>query len=256
MVEPVKVENMNGLFLANNISKKFGQVKALDNVSLIIDKETLTLLIGPNGSGKTTLIQVAGGLLKPDGGNLLFEGRDITRLPPHRRFDLGVVTVFQIPRLFPSLSVLENVLIASRNNLGNFSKLIRGFDERTLIERAFDVLELLSLDSVWDKPASSLSGGQMKLLELARALMAEPKLLLLDEPLAGVNPTLAKEIINRIAELRKTAGLTVLIVEHRLDLALRHADFVYVMHNGRVIAEGGPDEVLEHPEVRKAYLGE
>lgn len=247
---------MNGLFIANNISKKFGQVKALDNVSLTIDKETLTLLIGPNGSGKTTFIQIASGLLQPDGGALRFEGNDITRLPPHHRFELGVVTTFQIPRLFPSLSVLENILIATRSSLGGFLKLAGKRDEQTLMERAFDVLKLLSLEHLWDKSASSLSGGQMKLLELARALMAEPKLLLLDEPLAGVNPTLARDIINRVAELRKKVGLTVLMVEHRLDIALRHADFVYAMHNGRVIAEGGPDEVLENPEVRKAYLGE
>lgn len=247
---------MTGLFSACNISKKFGQVRALDNVTLSVEKETLTLLIGPNGSGKTTFIQVAGGMLKPDSGTILLDGEDITSLPPHRRFELGVVTTFQIPRLFPSLSVMENVLVASRYNAGALLKLVRGYNERALVERAFEILKILSLDRVWDKPASSLSGGQMKLLELARALVSEPRILLLDEPLAGVNPTLAKEIMDRITDLRKRVGLTVLMVEHRLDLALKQADFVYVMHNGRVIAEGGPKEVLEHPEVRRAYLGE
>ncbi|MEM1852537.1 MAG: ABC transporter ATP-binding protein [Thermofilaceae archaeon] len=248
--------NPNGLFLANGISKRFGQVRALDGVTLTVDRETLTLLIGPNGSGKTTFIQVAGGLLEPDDGRILFEGRDVTRLPPHKRFELGIVTTFQIPRLFPSLSVLENILIASHRGVDGFFRLAFGRNERGLVDKAFEVLKLLSLERAWDKPASSLSGGQMKLLELARALMGEPKLLLLDEPLAGVNPTLVIDIMGRIAELRRRLGLTVLMVEHRLDLALKHADFVYVMHNGRVIAEGGPEEVLEHAEVRKAYLGE
>ncbi|MEM0023603.1 MAG: ABC transporter ATP-binding protein [Thermofilaceae archaeon] len=248
--------NLNGLFLANGISKRFGQVRALDNVTLTVDRGTLTLLIGPNGSGKTTFIQVAGGLLEPESGTIFFEGRNVTRLPPHKRFELGIVTTFQIPHLFPSLSVLENVLIASYRGVDDFFKLAFRRSERGLVDKAFEVLKLLSLERAWDKPASSLSGGQMKLLELARALMGEPKLLLLDEPLAGVNPTLAMEIMDRIAELRRRLGLTVLMVEHRLDLALKQADFVYVMHNGRVIAEGGPEEVLEHAEVRKAYLGE
>lgn len=246
----------NIIFLAKNVSKSFGGVKALDKVTLSVERESMTLLMGPNGSGKTTFIQVAAGILAPDSGALVFEGRDITSLPPHLRFKLGIVSTFQIPRLFPSLSVLENVLVAARSNPSVLSAILRRSREEELIERAFEVLHFLTLDHLWDKPASALSGGQMKLLELAYALMSDPKLCLLDEPLAGVNPALAGEIMERLLEIRKELGVTVLIVEHRLDLALKYVDYAYAMHNGSVIAGGAPEEVVEHPEVVKAYLGE
>lgn len=243
----------NMILVAKGVCKSFGGVKALNNVTLTVEKETLTLLIGPNGSGKSTFIQIVSGVLAPDSGALLFENRDITHQPPHRRFDLGIASTFQVPRLFPSLSVLENVLLAARRTNGLLNSLRR--DDGDVIEMAFEVLSSLSLDRLWDKPASTLSGGQMKLLELARALASRPKLLLLDEPLAGVNPALASQIVEHLSKTSKEMGVTVLMVEHRLDIALRQADYVYAMHNGRVIAWGAPDEVIAHPEVAKAYLG-
>lgn len=246
------------LFLARNVSKSFGGLTALDGVSISVPEGSLTLLIGPNGSGKTTFLQVASGVLKPDSGTLVFDGRDVTGLPPHARFELGITATFQIPRLFPSLSVLENLLLAVRGARRSPLQCVRRARarERELIERAFDVLKLLSLDRVWDRPARALSGGQMKLLELARALMSEPKLLLLDEPLAGVNPALASEIMAHLTKVRRELGVTMLVVEHRLDLALGYADYVYVLHRGRVISEGPPEAVIEDPSVVKAYLGE
>jgi len=214
-------------------------------------------MIGPNGSGKTTFLHVASGVLKPDSGTLFFTGRNVTGLPPHARFKLGMVTTFQVPRLFPSLSVLENVLVAARRVCENpFSLLNSRAEERDPVEKVFEVLKLLSLDRVWDKPAKALSGGQMKLLELARALVSEPKLLLLDEPLAGVNPALASEIMRFLSRVQREEGVAMLLVEHRLDIALKHADYIYVLHHGRVISEGPPKSVVEDPLVAKAYLGE
>jgi len=245
------------LFLAKNVSKSFGGLVALDKVTVAVPEGALTLMIGPNGSGKTTFLQVACGVLKPDNGALLFAGRNVTGLPPYARFRLGIVTTFQIPRLFPSLSVLENVLLAAQKvRESPLSLLSSRKGERDLVERAFEVLKLLSLDRVWDKPARALSGGQMKLLELARALVSEPKLLLLDEPLAGVNPALAGEIMQFLSKVRREKGVAMLLVEHRLDIALKHADYVYVLHHGRVISEGSPETVVEDPLVAKAYLGE
>lgn len=230
----------------------------MNGVTVSVPEDSITLLIGPNGSGKTTFLQVISGVLKPDNGTLLFKGRDVTSLPPYARFKLGIASTFQIPRLFPSLSVLENVLVAARGVDENPLSYLRNsrVRERDLIEKAFDVLKLLSLDHVWDKPAYTLSGGQMKLLELARALMSDPKLLLLDEPLAGVNPALAGGIMQFLTRIRGERDIAVLLVEHRLDVALRYADYVYVLHHGSVISEGPPEAVVEDAAVAKAYLGE
>ncbi len=241
------------------LSKSFGGVRALDNVTVEVDKHSLTLLIGPNGSGKTTLLNIASGVLEPDAGRLLFRGENITKLPPHRRYELGITRTFQIPRLFYSLSVLENVLIPWESGVENpITILTRGNwkkAEQARIEKAFKLLELLCLDRMWDSPAYELSGGQMKLLELARALMGDPSLLLLDEPLAGVNPSLAEGIMKHLVHLRNELGVTFLMVEHRLDVALRYATHVYVLHHGRVISEGPPDKVTKDPAVIEAYLG-
>lgn len=256
MREPKGMKLDNNFFTAKNISKSFGGLQALHKVSLSIPEASLTLMIGPNGSGKTTFLQVVSGILKPDDGRLVFKDRDITGLPPNLRFTLGIASTFQIPRVFPSLSVLENVLLAAGDPIPNPMRSLWRVDEYELIEKAFNILKLLSLDHLWDKPASTLSGGQMKLLELARALMSDPKLLLLDEPLAGVNPALANRIMEVLTELKNSRGIAAFLVEHRLDLALKHVDFVYVLHYGRVISQGPPDDVLEDPLVAKAYLGE
>ncbi|MDW8003917.1 MAG: ABC transporter ATP-binding protein [Thermofilaceae archaeon] len=256
MREPKSMKLDNNFFIAKNISKSFGGLQALHKVSLSIPEASLTLMIGPNGSGKTTFLQIISGILKPDDGRLVFKDHDITSLPPNLRFTLGIASTFQIPRVFPSLSVLENVLMAAGDPTPNPMRALWGVDEHELIEKAFNILKLLSLDHLWNKPASTLSGGQMKLLELARSLMSDPKLLLLDEPLAGVNPALASRIMKFLTELKSCRGIAAFLVEHRLDLALKHVDFVYVLHHGRVISQGSPDDVLEDPLVAKAYLGE
>jgi len=229
-------------------------------VSIRVGPKTLSLIIGPNGSGKSTLINVIGGLLQPDDGRVYFNGKDITSLPPHERFRLGLARTFQTPQLFTSLSVLENVLVPVREYyeervleiLLSDSWMLR---EKRYVDRAFQVLKLLNLDHLWDAPASDLSGGQMKLLELARVLMSDPQLVILDEPLAGVNPSLANEIMSYLKTLRDELGVTFLVVEHRLDVALKFVDYVYAMHQGQVIAEGSPDTVIKNPAVIEAYLG-
>lgn len=247
--------------VAKGIVKKFGGLEALRGVTVAVGRGTMTMIIGPNGSGKTTLINVLSGVYRPDAGRVIFDGKDITGWPPHRVFSEGLVRTFQIPALFPKLTVLENLLVAARDSLGEtpLSALFRrkewGEREAELIERAEEVLEILGLSGHRDRRASELSGGQMKLLEVGRALMSGAKMLLMDEPLAGVNPKLAHEIMEHLTSLKNELRVSFLIVEHRLDIALDYVDKVYAMHRGRVIAEGGPEEVLSDPRVAEAYLG-
>jgi len=249
------------LLRTENIRKRFGGIVALNGVSVSVKKRSLTMIIGPNGSGKTTLINVISGIYKPDEGRVKYNGLDITGKPPHEIYKIGIVRTFQIPLLFTNLTVLENLLVAARVNEGeSFLKSIFKSKwlkrEEQLVGKAYRILELLNLDHLWNHPVSKLSGGQMKLVEIGRALMSDPQLVLMDEPIAGVNPKLAHEIFDHLMYLKNKMNLSFLIVEHRLDVALQYVNYVYAMHRGKVIAEGKPEEVLEDPEVTKAYLGE
>lgn len=242
-----------------NLSKHFGGLKAVDNVSFRVEPGEFVGLIGPNGSGKSTVFNVVAGSLTPTGGQILLDGRDITGVRPAESFGSGLVRSFQIPRLFFGMSVLENVMVAARDQQGeNLSRAAgRGWQqqERELAERALDTLEFLNLAHVARNRASDLSGGQMKLLELARSLMADPAVLLLDEPAAGVVPALAHEIFERLVEYQKETGLTLLVIEHRLEVLFGAVDRVLVMNQGKVIASGKPDEVGQDPAVVEAYFG-
>jgi len=230
-------------------------------VDMEVKPSSMSLLIGPNGSGKTTLINVISGVLKPDAGKVLLDGKDITGRPPHEIYRLGVLRTWQIPQPFLRLSVLENVMVADGTNPGEgfiasvFSRRRWAGYEEELVERAFKILELVRLDHLWDSEAYKLSGGQMKLLEVARALMSGARVLLLDEPAAGVNPALAEQLFANLVRIRDRLGVTFLIVEHRLELAMRYTEHCYAMFNGKVIAEGRPVEVLENSKVIEAYLG-
>ncbi len=244
----------------HNITKSFGNLRALDDVSLSAEEKSLTILMGPNGSGKTTLINVIGGLYKPDSGKVLFRGRDITGLQPHEIYRLGIARTFQIPALFWQLTVLENVTVARKDNPGeNFAKslLKRSWvnEEEKTTEHAFEVLGLVGLSHMWDKLATTLSGGQLKLLEIGRALMSGASVILLDEPISGVNPTLAHEIFSTLIRLRDNYGITFLIVEHRLDIALSYVDSVIALAYGKLITSGKPQEVTSDKRVIEAYLG-
>jgi branched-chain amino acid transport system ATP-binding protein len=244
----------------NEVRKSFGSLQALDGVTFGVNEKELHILIGPNGSGKTTLINVISGFYKADAGTVTLAGKDITGLPPHKLYAMGVTRTFQIPSLFTKLTVLENVLVAAKGNPGETfthsllkSSWLKEETEET--KRAYSILQLLGIDNMWDRQASTLSGGQMKLLELARALMSDANVVLLDEPISGVNPTLAHEIFGRILKLRDELGVTFLIVEHRLEIALSYVDAVTAMALGKVVAAGKPELVMADPKVIEAYLG-
>ncbi len=251
---------MAELLEVREVTKSFGSLRALDDVSLEVEGKKVTILIGPNGSGKTTLINVISGFYVPDSGSVLLDGKDITGLPPYRLYDLGLARTFQIPSLFWKLTVLENLLAAARRNpgegfLGSLFKRAWLKQETQAAEKAFRILELVGLAHVWDKPATNLSGGQMKLLEIGRALMSDARVLLLDEPISGVNPTLAHEIFSKLLKLRDDLGLTFFIVEHRLEVALGYVDHVIAMAYGKVLASGDANKVLNDSRVVEAYLG-
>jgi branched-chain amino acid transport system ATP-binding protein len=248
------------LLQINDVRKTFGNLRALDGVTFGVNEKEIHILIGPNGSGKTTLINCVSGFYKPDEGRVTLGGKDITSMPPYKLYAMGVSRTFQIPSLFTKLTVMENVLVAEKGNPGeSFTRsLFKGSwmkKETEATERAFAILQLLGLDRVWGRQASTMSGGQMKLLELARALMSGAKLILLDEPISGVNPTLAHEIFGRILKLRDELGVTFLIVEHRLEIALSYVDSVTAMALGKVVAAGKPELVMADPKVIEAYLG-
>ncbi len=249
------------IIYAENVYKSFGGVVALRNVSLGLRPRTITMIIGPNGSGKTTLINVISGVYRPDRGRIFFDGTDITGWPPHRIFSRGLARTFQVPALFTKLTVLENMLVVARGNPGEslFKAIFRGSwikYEEELVEKAFRILDILNLSDLWDKRARELSGGQMKLLEIGRTLMCDPTAILMDEPLAGVNPSLAYNILEYLRNIRDRENVSFLVIEHRLDIILPYIDYVYFMVGGRVFAQGRPEEVMENKAVLEAYLGE
>jgi neutral amino acid transport system ATP-binding protein len=240
--------------------RTFGGLRAVDGATFEVESGSITALIGPNGAGKTTAFNCATGTLRPDSGRILFEGRRLDRTPPHRIALEGLVQTFQTARPLTRMSVRENIMLGGKNQPGErlTAWLLRPKAarrrEELLRRRADELLALVRLDSHADAYAGTLSGGQRKLLDLARALMVEPKLMLLDEPMAGVSPTVRLELLNHIVALR-ARGVTFLIVEHDLDFVMQVADVVVVMNEGRVIARGSPDEVRRDERVVDAYLG-
>jgi ABC-type branched-subunit amino acid transport system ATPase component len=251
---------MPALLELAGVRRSFGGLAALDGVDLEVRAGTLTGLIGPNGAGKTTLFNAVSGLFPADAGAIRFDGEDIAGLPPERVSAKGLVRTFQIARGFPKLSVYESLALYGRDQPGErlWHALVASGAarrrERELAARARDVAAMLRLDGVLDNAAEALSGGQKKLLEIGRALMAEPRMVLLDEPTAGVNPTLAAEIA---AHLRALAGrgITVLLIEHDMALIGRLCDPVIVMAEGKVLVEGDFDSVVADSRVQEAYLG-
>jgi branched-chain amino acid transport system ATP-binding protein len=252
------------ILVARGLVKRFGALKALNGVSVEVERNKVTLIIGPNGSGKTTLVNVITGVYKPDAGRVLFarrngEALDITGWPPHRIFEIGIVRTFQVPQVFQKLTVLENLLVAARRRRGEgiISALARDWarEEEELARRAFGILEGVKLADKWDRPAYALSGGETKLLEIARALMAGAELIILDEPLAGIHVSYAHELLKALRDLSQQHGVTLLIIEHRIDIAFKYVDYVYVMAGGQIVSRGTPDEVIADPRVKEAYVG-
>ena len=244
----------------SGITKNFGGLTVLDGIDMEIERGKLYQLIGPNGSGKTTLINVISGLLKPDDGKIIFDETDITQKGLFDTYNTGLVRTWQIPQPFNTLTTMENFLISSSGNAGE-SFLIAPLkskwknDEKRIAEKALKIMEMVSLVEKKDTISQNLSGGQQKLLELGRAMMSDASMILMDEPIAGVNPTLAHEIFEKISSLCKKQKITFLIVEHRLDIALQYADHVFAMTRGKIIAQGSSDEVIKHPKVMESYLG-
>jgi branched-chain amino acid transport system ATP-binding protein len=252
--------NNNTILSCKGVYKSFGGLMALDGVDIEVDAGSMCLLIGPNGGGKTTLINTVTGVYKPDHGEIFFDGRNITRLKPHEIYRLGLVRTWQIPQPFQSLTVLENLLVSDKQHPGEglFTALLRRRwfkHEVETVEKAYKILKLLKLDHLWDLQAFKLSGGQMKLLETGRALMSGAKMIMMDEPAAGINPLLAHEVFTHLREANRKLKVTFLLVEHRLDIAIPYVDRVYAMHQGKIIAEGAPKEVLENVLVIESYLG-
>ena len=249
------------LLEANNISKRFGGVCALDDVSLTVPEGSITGLIGPNGAGKTTLFTVLASFAQPDTGSVHFKGQPIHRIPPHQLTQYGLVRTFQVAKVLSRLSVLENVLLASQNHPGeNFWQVwlqpqrVRA-EEKRQKEYAMDILNSVGLAHMAHDYAGALSGGQRKLLELARTLMVRPKLVLLDEPAAGVNPTLIQHICDHIRHWNDQ-GISFLIIEHNMDVIMSLCNHVWVLAEGRNLADGQPQAIQTNPRVLEAYLGQ
>ncbi len=245
----------------DGVTKSFGGLKAVNECTLTVTRGSITGLIGPNGAGKTTLFNIVTGFLKPDAGRIRFQGERIDGLAPHRIFHRGLVRTFQIPRELKSMSVVENLMLVPRNQAGEHvwnPLLFNGRvarQEEANFAKAAQVLEFVDLLHLRDEYAGNLSGGQKKLLELARTLMCDPKMILLDEPGAGVNRTLMRKLAEDIQRLRTELGVTFFLIEHDMDLVTRLCDRVIVMSEGARLAEGTPDEVRSDERVLEAYLG-
>jgi neutral amino acid transport system ATP-binding protein len=242
------------------VSKRFGGLAAVSEVSFDVPEGSITALIGPNGAGKSTLFNVVTGFERADRGQVLLDGRSIFRQSPHAIARLGMVRTFQLTKALSVMSVLDNMLLANPHNPGERLGLAAVRPawrraERQARDKARELLEVFGLSAKSGDYAGTLSGGQRKLLELARALMLDPRLLLLDEPLAGVNRTLGRSLLEHIENLRVERRLTILLVEHDMDVVMRHSDRVVVMAEGRVVAAGTPAEVRSDERVVAAYLG-
>ena len=239
--------------------KTFGGIRAVDIDHLEIERGTITAIIGPNGAGKTTLFNLLTGFDRPDRGSWRLDGRLLGGLPPHRIARLGMVRTFQLTKSLSRLTVLENMAVAAQTQRGERLEraLLRWLwqpEEARVAERAQALLERFGLAHMADEQAGTLSGGQRKLLEMARALMADPTLVMLDEPTAGVNPALTESLLEHIRELN-AEGVTIVFVEHNMDVVMDISDWVVVMAQGRILTEGPPQEVVANEEVIDAYLG-
>jgi branched-chain amino acid transport system ATP-binding protein len=248
--------------VVENLSKRFGGITAVDGASFRVERGTLTGLIGPNGAGKSTTFNLVTGVHEPDAGTVVFDGEDITGLPPHRIAERGLVRTFQIARELGEMTVLENMMLAPGGQRGEalWRSVLPGLrrsvreQEAELLERAWETLEFFEIDHLAEEYAGTLSGGQRKLLELARALSTDPDMLLLDEPFAGVNPSLEGRLLEHVDRLREE-GYTFLLVEHDMDVIMEHCEHVVVMHQGRILTEGTPEAVQSNEDVLEAYLG-
>ena len=261
MSQSNQLDTLAPILQVRELVKDFGGVRAVDHCSLDIQPGTITGLIGPNGAGKTTLFNLISGFHKPTSGAITFLGKRIDGLDAHETFHTGLVRTFQIPREFKQMTVLENLMLVPANQTGErvwaswFTPWRIVPQERAIERQALETLEFLNLLHLKDEYAANLSGGQKKLLELGRTLMAKPKMILLDEPSAGVSPALTELLMEDIRRTQEETGITILIIEHNMRLVMSLCNPVIVMSEGRKLTEGAPEDVQRDEDVLSAYLG-
>jgi neutral amino acid transport system ATP-binding protein len=247
------------ILLVDGVRRRFGGLMAVDVEHVEVQRGAITALIGPNGAGKTTFFNLLTGFDQPNTGRWRFDGQDLTGVPAHKVARIGMVRTFQLTKSLARLTVLDNLKLGATGQRGEgiLASLVRPLwraQEAEIEARAEDLLRRFKLDHMRDEYAGSLSGGQRKLLEMARALMVEPTMVMLDEPMAGVNPALTQSLLAHVKQLRAD-GMTVMFVEHDMDVVHDISDWVVVMSEGRVIAEGTPDQISRNDAVIDAYLG-
>jgi branched-chain amino acid transport system ATP-binding protein len=251
---------MAALLETTALSRRFGGLIAIDGVDLSVASGTVHGLIGPNGAGKTTLLNLISGHLSSSSGSIAFEGRDITRAAPERRAALGIRRTFQNLKLFREMSALENAMVGlhTETRADIFHALLRSSfqrrEEAEIVARAREALDFVGLLAIADQPAGSLPYGHQRLLEIARACVAKPKLLLLDEPGAGLNGTESRRLVDLIRRIKAT-GITIVLVEHHMDVVMPTCDQITVLDYGRKLADGAPADIKRRPDVVRAYLG-
>ncbi len=249
------------IFTAEGVVKRFGGISAVDGATMSVGEGSITALIGPNGAGKTTFFNVITGFYRSDGGRATFREKPVLGRAPYSIARLGMVRTFQITKALRRMTVIDNMMLAAPDQPGErlanvvFRPASSRRREREVRDRAVELLEVFNLTKLADDYAGTLSGGQLKLLELSRALMARPRFLLLDEPMAGINPTLGRRLLDHMQRLRSEEGVTFLFVEHDMEVVMNHSDRVVVMAEGRVIADGEPHVVRKDQAVIDAYLG-
>ncbi|EST11750.1 ABC transporter ATP-binding protein [Sporolactobacillus laevolacticus] len=244
-----------------NLTKQFGGLTATSDISMNIEKNSITAVIGPNGAGKTTFFNMITAVYKPTSGDILLNGKSLVGLKPHQVSQFGIARTFQNIRLFNEMTVLENVLVGMHQNLkahwvGTLLQLphIRKMEEAAKVE-AYDILKYVGLEDYVNENAGNLAYGAQRRLEIGRAMAAKPKVLLLDEPAAGMNPKETEKLTNLIYDLRSKLDVTIILIEHDMKLVMKISDYIYVLDHGELIASGEPDEIRTNKKVIEAYLG-